>query len=149
MYYILVESTPSPANFGAEFLTFFCCLSQTQQQGIIDALTKLVFVVIAPAVSAPHPPLHTIQHWLACSIGQVCCFPLLWPAPGGVSLNNQLAKMEISMDDPDLISLSSISDSTECSSNSNLSFHSLAVMLTQTNNNVRWTSRKGLVATAP
>ena len=55
--------------------------------------------------------------------------------------------MEISMDDdPDLISLSSISDSTECSSDSNLPFHSLAIMLTSAN---RRTTRKGLKATAP
>ena len=57
--------------------------------------------------------------------------------------------MEISMDDPDLISLSSISDFTEHSSDSNLSFHSSAVMLAQTNNNVCQTTRKGLGATAP
>ena len=51
-----------------------------------------------------------------------------------------------SMDDPDLIPLSSISDSTECSSDSNLSFQSLAIMLTSAN---RWSTRKGLGATAP
>ena len=58
--------------------------------------------------------------------------------------------MEIStdnpIDDPDLISLSSISDSTKYSSDSNISFHSLAIMLTSAN---RWSTKKGLGATAP
>ena len=55
--------------------------------------------------------------------------------------------MEITTDDdPDLISLSSISDSTEHTTDSNLSFQSVAIMLTSAH---RRSNRKGLGATAP
>lgn len=72
----------------------------------------------------------------SCSSGQL-------PEASQQSTQQSTAEMEILMDDPNLISLSSVSDSTDHSSNSNLSFHSLAIMLTQIDNNVR------LGATAP
>ena len=57
--------------------------------------------------------------------------------------------MEVLMDDPDLISLSSISDSTDCSSNSNLSFHSVAIMLSSKGKKTAARTRKALGATTP
>ena len=53
------------------------------------------------------------------------------------------------MDDPDLISSSSISDSTDHSSNSNLLFCTLAIMLASNGKKTAPWTRNGLSATAP
>ena len=102
------------------------------------------------------PPLESMLHWPPCSIGQAFRgsrssgrLPEASIRNQQSTTNNQLAKMEISMDYPELISLSSISDSTDHSSNSNHSFCSSPILLSPADTNVRRTSRKGLGSTAP
>ena len=124
--------------------------SWLHQKAIDDTPTKGVFVVIAFACLCSLSPFP--EHTALARL-------LVVPAPlvsfRRLPINNPLQsaqKMEINtdpMDDPDLISSLSISESTDHSSNSNLLFCTLAIMLASNGKKTAPWTRNGLGATAP
>ena len=143
------QSTPSKANFGAKFT------SQNLKAGCIKRplmtlQQKVSLLLLLLPASAPYRPFQSTLHWPG-----FWWFPLLWSASGGFQSTihcNQHKKMEINtdpMDDPDLISSLSISESTDHSSNSNLLFCTLAIMLASKGKKTAPWTRNGLGATAP
>ena len=143
------QSTPSKANFGAKFT------SQNLKAGCIKRplmtlQQKVSLLLLLLPASAPYRPFQSTLHWPG-----FWWFPLLWSASEGFQSTihcNQHKKMEIKtdpMDDPDLISSLSISESTDHSSNSNLLFCTLAIMLASNGKKTAPWTRYGLSATAP